>query len=142
MNDERLDVFMDKVKIYSKDLAVYTNKEKGLVYPLSVASLLCRVDMLELSTSKQPAGELEKAKFEGKVEDKEYKVIDLKKKVPKSDITKKQEDMFILVDKTYKGVRIYNVANQLGIHSTFEDKEEAFKLCEKLNKVVIDSMTK
>jgi hypothetical protein len=142
MNDERLDVFMDKVKIYSKDLAVYTNKEKGLVYPLSVASLLCRVDMLELGTSKNPAGELEKAKFEGKIEDKDYKILDLKKVVPKSDITKKKEDMFILVDKTYKGVRIYNVANQLGIHSTFEDKKEAFKLCEKINKIVIEAIKK
>ena len=58
MIDENLKEFMNKVDIKNKTIAIYTNKEKGLVYPLSVATLLTRVDYLELTKE-----ELEKSKI-------------------------------------------------------------------------------
>ena len=87
MKDERLKEFMENVDIKCKEVAIYTNKEKGLCYPLTLGHLLCRIDYLELGKE-----ELIKAKFEQKIEDKDYKMYDCEKLVPKSDITKRKED--------------------------------------------------
>lgn len=133
MKNESLLEFMEKVDIKCKEIAIYTNKETGLSYPLSLAHLLTRVDYLELGKE-----ELTKAKFEEKVDNKEYKMYDCEKLVPKSDITKNKEDMFTMTTKKYKGTHIWNVSNQVGIHTTFENKEEAFKLCEEINNKIVE----
>ena len=133
MKNESLLEFMEKVDIKCKEIAIYTNKETGLSYPLSLAHLLTRVDYLELGKE-----ELKKAKFEEKVDNKEYKMYDCEKLVPKSDITKNKEDMFTMTTKKYKGTNIWNVSNQVGIHTTFENQEEAFKLSEEINNKIVE----
>ena len=42
-------------------------------------------------------------------------------------------DNVVITDKKYKGTHIWNVSNQAGIHETFENKEDAIKLCEEIN---------
>ena len=133
MKDENLQEFMSKIKIHNKEIAVYTNEEKGIQYPLGVASLLARVDYLELTK-----GEIEKAKFEQQIDKKEYKMYDCTRVVSKYEITKVEADRFVLTDKKVKATHIWNVSNQLGIHTTLEDKEEAFKLCDEINKKVLE----
>ena len=135
MKDETLQDFMEQVVFFEK-YAIYRNEEKGLMYPITLAHLLCRVDYLELESCKKPAGELEKAKFKNIIEDKDYQLYDCEKLVPKSEITKKEEDFFTMTKKKYKGAKVWNVSNQLGIHTTYENQEEAFKLCEEINKKV------
>ena len=135
MITENLQEFMNKVDIKNKSIAIYTNSEKGLVYPLSVGTLLTRVDYLELTKE-----ELEKAKFENKVDKKEYKMYDCEKLVPKYEITKVEADKFVITSKKVKATHIWNVSNQMGIHATFENQDEAFKLCEEINKVVLESI--
>lgn len=132
MIEQSLEEFMNDVTIECKEVAIYKNEEKGLIYPLSVAHLLTRVDYLELTKE-----ELEKAKFEQKVDKKDYKMYDCTKIVPKYSITKIEADKFTLTDKKVKATHIWNVSNQAGIHTTFENKEEAFKLCEEINGKVI-----
>ena len=133
MKDENLQEFMSKIKIHNKEIAIYTNEEKGIQYPLGVASLLARVDYLELTK-----GEIEKAKFEQQIDKKEYKMYDCTRVVSKYEITKVEADRFVLTDKKVKATHIWNVSNQLGIHTTLEDKEEAFKLCNEINKKVLE----
>ena len=133
MKEERLTEFMEKVDIKCKDIALYTNKEKGIMYPLSLAGLLTKVDYLELTKE-----ELEKAKFEQKIEKKDYKMYDCEKIVSKYEITKVEADRFTLTTKKIKATHIWNVSNQLGIYSAFENKEDAFKLCEEINNKVIE----
>ena len=135
MIEQSLEEFMNDVTIECKEVAMYKNEEKGLIYPLSVAHLLTRVDYLELTKE-----ELEKAKFEQKIDKKDYKMYDCTKIVPKYSITKLEADKFTLTDKKVKATHIWNVSNQAGIHTTFEDKEEAFKLCEKINQEVINAI--
>lgn len=135
MKDETLQDFMEQVAFFEK-YAIYRNEEKGLMYPITLAHLLCRVDYLELESCKKPAGELEKAKFKNIIEDKDYQLYDCEKLVPKSEITKKEEDFFTMTKKKYKGAKVWNVSNQLGIHTTYENQEDAFKLCEEINKKV------
>lgn len=133
MKSESLLEFMNNVDIKCKEIAIYTNKETGLSYPLSLAHLLTRVDYLELGKE-----EIAKAKFEEKIDNKDYKMYDCEKLVPKSDITKNKEDMFTMTTKKYKGTHIWNVSNQVGIHSTFENQEEAFKLSEEINNKIVE----
>lgn len=133
MIEENLETFMSKVDVINKEIAVYKNEEKGLTYPIGTPSLLCRVDYLELTKE-----ELEKAKFEQQIEKKEYEMYDCVKVVPKYEITKIEADKFKLTDKKVKATHIYNVKNQIGIHTTLEDKEEAFKLCKEINDKIIE----
>lgn len=135
MIEENLKEFMDNIDIKSKQIAIYNNKEKGLVYPVSIATLLTRVDYLELTKE-----ELEKAKFENKVDKKDYEMFDCEKLVPKYELTKIEADKFIITTKKVKATHIWNVSNQAGIHTTFENKEAAFKLCEEINNKVIEAM--
>lgn len=135
MIDESLKDFMDKVEIKNKNIAIYKNEEKGLIYPLSVATLLTRVDYLELTKQ-----ELEKALFEGKIDKKEYKMYDCERLVPKNTVTRDKKDQYTITTSQVKATHIYNVSNQAGIHTTFENKEEAFKLCEEINNQIIGNL--
>lgn len=137
MIEERLNEYMDKVNIKGEKYGEYVNEEKGLRYYFNTPQLLCRVDKLELDTK-----ELESAKFKNQIENKEYKTVDIIKHVPKSDVTKNKDDMFTIIDKKTKGVILYNVTNQIGIHNTYEDKEEAFKVCEEINNKVLEFLNK
>ena len=132
MKDELLQDFMNKLEINEK-VAIYRNKENGLMYPITLAHLLCRVDYLELDEK-----EINVSKFKNIITNKEYKMQDCEKLIPKSEITKKEEDYFTMTKKKYKGAKVWNVSNQLGIHTTYENQEDAFILCEEINKKVLD----
>lgn len=135
MIEERLEDYMKKITIKSDKVAEYRDEEKGLVYPMTTAQLLARVDYLELTKE-----ELQKAKFEQKVENKEYKMYDCDRPVPKSTITKDKKDQFTITNSKVKATHIYNVTNQVGIHTTFEDKDEAIKLCDEINKKIYEKI--
>ena len=135
MKKENLQEFMSKITIICKELAEYKNEETGLLYPISTATLLTRVDYLELTKE-----ELDKAKFEEKVQKKDYQMYDCERIVPKYEITKIEADKYTLTTKKVKATHIYNVSNQVGIISSFEDKEEAFKLCNEINEKVYNAI--
>lgn len=133
MIEEKLEEFMQKVEIKGKEVAIYKNEEKGLCYPLGLAHLLCRVDYLELTKE-----ELQKAQFEQKVDNGEYEMFDCDRKCSKYEITKIEADKFTITTKKVKATHLWNVSNQAGIHTTFTNKEEAFKLCNEINGKVCD----
>lgn len=133
MIEERLNEYMNKITIINDKISEYRDEEKGLIYPMTTAQLLARVDYLELTKE-----ELEKAKFEQKVEKKDYKMYDCERIVPKSTVTKDKKDQFTLTTSKVKATHIYNVTNQVGIHTTFEDKEKAIKLCDEINNKIFN----
>lgn len=120
--------FNKKVSIINKDYAMYKDEEKGIMFPLNTVNLLARVDYLELSKE-----EYEKAKFEMKIEDLEYNIIETTRPVPKNTITKKDSDKYTIVDSKVKVRQVWNVSNALGIKKSFTNKEEAMQLAESLN---------
>ena len=128
MINEKLSEYMKKIEFVNKNVCLYEDKEKGIMYPLSPAHLLARIDYLELDK-----GEVEKHIFEQKIDKKNYKYYDCVKPASKYQITKKKEDMYIITDMKYKGTHIWNVSNQAGIHETFENKEDAIKLYKEIN---------
>lgn len=137
MIEERLEDFMNRVEILNDKISEYVNQDKGLRYHLNTPQLLCRVDRLELDKK-----ELDVAKFKNQIENKDYPTTTVIKQVPKSDITKKDKDKFTIVDKEEEGSIIYNVSNQIGIHNSCTTQEEAFKLCEGINKKVYEVLCK
>ena len=128
MIQENLEQYMSKIKIINDKISEYRDEEKGLVYPVNTVQLTARVDYLELTKE-----ELQKAKFEQRVEDKDYKMFDCDRRVPKSSVTKDKKDQYTITNTKVKATHIYNVTNQVGIHTTFEDKDEAIKLCDEIN---------
>lgn len=132
MINEKLTEYMKKIILY-KEVCMYKDEDKGLIYPLTPQHLLARVDYLELDK-----GELQKQIAQEKIEDKKYQMYDCVKRVSKSQITKKEEDMWVITDMKFKGTHIWNVSNQIGIHETFENKEDAIKLCDEINSRILE----
>ena len=114
-----IDIIVNTLNNYIKKKNTYTVQKGDSLYQIA---------------KKYNEGELQ---AENIIEDKEYKMYDCEKLVPKSEITKKEEDYYTMTKKTYKGAKVWNVSNQLGIHTTYENQEDAFTLCEEINKEVL-----
>lgn len=129
----KLDEFMKNVEILGKEFSIYTDEEKGVMFPLNTVHLLTRVDMLELSKEEYQA-----AKFQKKIDDLEYKIENIKKAVPKNEITGKDEDKFTITEKEVAVRKIWNVSNTAGAFKSFTDKDEAMEYSKKINKEVFN----
>lgn len=124
----KLDEFMEKVEILGKEFSMYVDDEKGVSFPLNTVHLLTRVDMLELSKE-----EYQVAKFQKKVDDLDYKIENIKKAVPKNEITGKDEDKFTITEKEVAVRKIWNVSNTAGAIKSFTDKDDALKASKEIN---------
>lgn len=124
MKDNLID-FMNKVEILNKDLARYKDEEKGIIFNLNTIQLLPRLDYLELDKT-----QYETQKFEQKIDNLEYNIINVDKPASKYARTKKDEDKFIIENQKVAVRQIWNVINALGLHKSFNNKDEALKLYE------------
>lgn len=127
----KLDEFMKNIEILGKEFSIYTDEEKGVMFPLNTVHLLTRVDMLELSKEEYQA-----AKFQKKIDDLDYKIENIKKAVPKNEITGKDEDKFTITEKEVAVRKIWNVSNTAGSFKSFTNKDEAMKTSKEINEKV------
>lgn len=127
----KLDEFMKNIEILGKEFSIYTDEEKGIMFPLNTVHLLTRVDMLELSKEEYQA-----AKFQKKIDDLDYKIENIKKAVPKNEITGKDEDKFTITEKEVAVRKIWNVSNTAGSFKSFTNKDEAMKTSKEINEKV------
>jgi len=133
-----LEEFMKNITIEDKNFSQYEDI-KGNYFELNTVQLITRVDYLELETEKigkTGASEYEQALFSQKINDLKYNKKNIKKKVPKSEITGKKEDMYIITEKKSEVVEVWNVSNPYGAFKSFTDKKEALKLAKEINKSV------
>lgn len=129
----KLDEFMEKVEILGKEFSIYTDEEKGVSFPLNTVHLLTRVDMLELTKE-----EYQVAKFQKKIDDLDYEIKNVKRAVPKNEITKKDEDKYTITEKEVAVRKIWNVSNTAGAFKSFTNKEEAMKKSKEINEKVFE----
>lgn len=129
----KLDEFMEKVEILGKEFSMYVDDEKGVSFPLNTVHLLTRVDMLELAKE-----EYQVAKFQKKIDDLDYKIENIKRAVPKNEITGKDEDKFTITEKEVAVRKIWNVSNTAGAFKSFVNKNEAMEYSKKINKEVLE----
>ena len=123
--------FMNNVKIINKDLSLYEDDEKGIMFYLNTVNLLTRVDLLELDEVKYKI-----ALFEKKIDKLKYTEEFIERPVPKNTITKKDEDKFTLINQKVKIKRVWNVSNTAGMFKSFTNKEEAIKFAKDTNEKI------
>lgn len=132
--------FNKNVEIINKDIAMYRDEEKGVIFALNTVHLLARLDYLELSIEKDQktkVSEYEMAKFKKQVEELEYKEITKNNIRIKSDITGKKEDATTIIETPTKAYAIWKVSNSAGASKCFANKEEAIKFVEENNEEVL-----
>lgn len=129
----KLDEFMENIEILGKEFSIYTDNEKGVSFPLNTVHLLTRVDMLELTKE-----EYTSAKFQKKIDDLDYKIENIKKAVPKNEITGKDEDKFTITEKEVAVRKIWNVSNTAGAFKSFTSKDDALKSSKEINAKVFE----
>lgn len=132
MQDNILE-FNKKIEIINRDYSIYRDEEKGIVFPFNTVNALARIDYMELSKE-----EYDKAKFEMKIDDLEYNIIETTRPQSKFYLTKKESDKYTIVDSKVKVRQVWNVSNGLGIHKSFTNKEEALKLVNEHNVLILD----
>ena len=123
-----LNKFMEKIEIINKDLSIYKDQEKGMMFYLNTVQLLVRVEPLELDKEQYQI-----ALFEKKIEDLEYERETITRVVPKNKITKNGKDKYTLTNKEVIVKKVYNVANALNVKKSFVDKDEAMEYAEEIN---------
>lgn len=129
--ETQLDKFLDNITILNKDLAIYKDEEKGIMFYLNTISLLVRVDAMELDKEQYKI-----ALFEKKIENLDYKEETIKRVVPKYQITKDEKDKYTLTTKEVIVKKVWNVLNTSGVFKSFNNKKEALEYAEKVNENV------
>lgn len=124
-----LSKFMENIEIINKEISIYKDTEKGMLFYLNTVQLLTRVEPLELDKEQYQI-----ALFEKKIEDLEYERETIKRVVPKNTITKNDKDKYTLTNKEVIVKKVYNVANALNVKKSFVNKEEAMQYAETINK--------
>lgn len=131
MQDNILE-FNKKTRLLNKDIAIYEDIEKGIIFPLNTINTLARVEYIEADKK-----QYELLKFQKKIDDLEYNIINIKRPVPKNEITGKEEDKLTLVDNEVAVRQIWNVSNTIGVYKSFTNKEEAIELVKTINENVL-----
>lgn len=134
MLNESLEEYMDKITITNKEISKYVDEEKGIYYTIPTGQLFPRVEYMELTKQ-----ELNKLKFEQKIDDLKYEQVEFERPTPKSEITKRDEDKYTIVNKKIKGYKVWNVSNGLNIKKSFTNKKDAICLYKKIDKFVTDN---
>lgn len=132
-----LEEFMNNIEIMNKDLSLFKDNEKGIMFFINTVNLLTRVDYMELDKK-----QYEVAVFGKKIEKLEYNEITTTKPVPKNEITKRDEDKYTLVDKEFTAKQVWNVSNNAGVFKSFTNKDEAIKYAEEINNKIIEYLEK
>lgn len=127
--------FYENITYVNKDLAKYEDG-KGNIQYIPIPQLICSVSYEELSKE-----QLKQARFQQIVgKEQKFNIIDTTKVVSKETITKKPEDKFTLVDTTVAVSQIWFITNGLKIVKAFDNKDEAVKAANEINKVVLSKL--
>lgn len=129
MKQESLSEFTKRVNIINKEIAEYYNEETGSKFMIPSSYLWTRVDYLELTNE-----ELKKAIFNQEVDKIDgLKYIETTRPAPKYESTKREEDKYTIIDAKVKANQLWLVSNGLKYKETFNNKEDAIKLADKIN---------
>ena len=112
--------FYEHIKQTNKTFTVYEDEEKGIKLAMNTISILPRLEYFEVDKTTY-----EKLKFEQKIEDLEYNIIEIDKPTIKSEITGKEKDKNTIVNSKVAMRQIWNVNIQAGASKCFVNKEDA-----------------
>lgn len=127
--------FMEYIRVIDKDFSSYEDKDKGVVFICNTVSLLAKCEYLELDKKQYEA-----ALFQKQVEKLDYEIKNIKRAVPKNEITKKEEDKFTITEKEVAIHRIWKVSNAIGVFKCFVNKDEAIEYTNKINSTIFKNL--
>ena len=131
-----LDKFYECTKILDKQISIYEDEE-GNYTVLPTTALLVNVDYNEFEKEQYNV-----AVFNGDIpKDFTTEIKNIKKPVPKYDITKKPEDKYTITEKEVAVKPVWFIINGAKVKKAFNNKEEALKQAKKINKKVIDKLS-
>lgn len=126
--------FLNNLTKIDKDIVKYEDEEGNVIYaPLNALYASCTY--LELNKN-----QYDQMIFQQTIKDDDYNIIEIKTQVPKSEITKKEEDKFTLVDSTAKVRQVWFVANQLQFSGSYKTKEEALKIVKDIEEYILNNL--
>ena len=132
-----LDKFYECVKLKDKQISIYEDEE-GNYSVLPTTALLVNVDYNEFEKQQYDI-----AVFNGDIpKDFTTEPKTIKKPIPKFEVTKKEEDRYIITEKEVSVRPVWFIINGAKIKKAFNNKEEALKQAKKINKKVIDVLNK
>ena len=130
-----LDIFYKSTKILDKQITIYEDEE-GNYSVLPTTALLVNVDYNEFEKK-----QYEVAVFNGDIpKDFKTEVKTIKKPIPKFEITKKEEDRYIITEKEVAVKPVWFIINGAKIKKAFNNKEDALKEAKKINKKVLEKL--
>lgn len=116
----------------SKEVCNYID-EKGNYLVVPMSQLLMNCEYLELDEK-----QLKIAIFEGKAKkDAEYNKIMTTRVIDKYTETKKEKDKGTLIDKDVEVYQVWLVRNNLGLMTSYDNKEEAHKYIQEHNNKIL-----
>ena len=133
----QLDKFNKLVRIINKDLSLYEDTEKGMLFYLNTVQALVRVEPLELDEK-----QYEIALFEQKIDKLDYTEEMVDRPVPKNTITHDDKDKYIITNQKVKVKKVWNVANGLNVKKSFTNKEEALEFAKSINNRIQEVLIK
>ena len=128
MNKDLIE-FMKHLEI-KEDVSKYKD-EKGNILYIPTNTLLPTCSYLTLTED-----EYQQALFKGQVKKGNYKKIKDKRPVPKNTITGKDEDKLTIVEQDLEVYQIWVVTNPYGFTHSFDNKDEAIKYVESIEKML------
>ena len=130
MKQESLEEFTKRVTLINKEIGEYENKETGVKFMIPTSYLWARCDYLELTNE-----EMKKAIFNQEIDktNLEFKYIESTRPAPKYETTKRDEDKYTIIDAKVQVNQVWLVSNGLKYKQTFNNKEDALKLVNKIN---------
>ena len=132
-----LDKFYNSIKIIDKQITSYEDEE-GNYNIIPTSSLLVGVDYNEFEKNQYDI-----AVFNGDIpKDFTTEIKNIKKPIPKYEITKKEEDRYTITEKEVAVKPVWFIINSLKIKKVFNNKEEALKQAKKINKTIIEILQK
>ena len=123
--------FMDHIELINKDISLYEDDEKGVLFYCNTIQLLAKVECLELSKE-----EYQVKKFDGSIDDLDYNIVEINRPTSKYLLTKKDEDKYTIVDNKVAVRQVYNVSNAIGIHKSFVNKDDALNYAKEINEEI------
>ena len=132
-----LDKFYDSIKILDKTMTEYED-EDGNYSVLPTSALVVGVDYNEFEADKYKV-----AVFDGAIpKDFKTEIKNIKKPVPKYEITKNPADKYTITEKEVAVKPVWFVVNTLGTKKAFNNKEVALKEAKKINERIIEVLQK
>lgn len=128
MNKDLIE-FMKHLEI-KEDVSKYKD-DKGNILYIPTNTLLPTCSYLTLTED-----EYQQALFKGQVKKGNYKKIKDKRPVPKNTITGKDEDKLTIVEQDLEVYQIWVVTNPYGFTHSFNNKDEAIKYVESIEKML------